>query len=62
MDVHKNARLTPAGRASLADRVAGGWPVKAATDAAGVSRRTAHKWLARHRPDHVIRQPAQPNC
>jgi len=49
MNVHKNARLTPSGRALLADRVASGWTVKAAAGAAGVSRRTAHKWLARHR-------------
>ena len=49
MNVHKNARLTPSGRALLADRVARGWTVKAAASAAGVSRRTAHKWLARHR-------------
>lgn len=49
MNVHKNARLTPSGRALLADRVAGGWTVKAAAGAAGVSRRTAHKWLTRHR-------------
>ena len=49
MNVHKNARLTPSGRALLADRVACGWTVKAAADAAGISRRTAHKWLARHR-------------
>ena len=49
MNIHKNARLTPAGRALLAERVAGGWSVKAAASAAGVSRRTAHKWLARHR-------------
>ena len=49
MNVHKNARLTPAGRALLADRVERGWAVKAAAQAAGVSRRTAHKWLARHR-------------
>ena len=49
MNVHKNARLTPAGRALLADRVEGGWPVKAAAEAAGISRRTASKWLDRHR-------------
>lgn len=49
MNVHKNARLTPSGRALLADRVASGWTVKAASAAAGISRRTAHKWLARHR-------------
>ena len=49
MNVHKNARLTPAGRALLADRVEHGWKVKAAAEAAGVSRRTCYKWLARHR-------------
>ena len=49
MNVHKNARLTPSGRALLAARVTGGWTVKAAALAAGVSARTAHKWMARHR-------------
>jgi acetyl esterase len=49
MNVHKNARLTPSGRALLANRVAAGWTVKAAALAAGVSLRTAHKWLSRHR-------------
>lgn len=49
MNVHKNARLTPSGRALLADRVLSGWRVKAAAEAAGVSVRTAHKWLCRHR-------------
>lgn len=44
MNVHNNARLTPSGRALLARRVERGWTVKAA--AAGVSVRTAHKWLA----------------
>ena len=49
MNVHKNARLTPSGRALLAHRVLSGWPVKAAAEAAGVSVRTAYKWLGRHR-------------
>ncbi|MBI5939883.1 MAG: hypothetical protein HY859_05595 [Caulobacterales bacterium] len=49
MNVHKNARLAPSGRAVLADRVAGGRTVGAAAGATGVSRRTAHKWLTRHR-------------
>jgi transposase InsO family protein len=49
MNLHKNARLTPSGRALLASRVADGWTVKAAAAAAGVSQRTAHKWLGRHR-------------
>jgi len=49
MNVHKNARLTPSGRALLAHRVLSGWRVKAAAEAAGVSVRTAYKWLGRHR-------------
>jgi len=49
MNVHKNARLTPSGRALLAKRVMSGWTVKAAAEAAGVSVRTAHKWMGRHR-------------
>jgi transposase InsO family protein len=49
MNVHKNARLTPSGRALLARRVSSGWPAKAAAEAAGVSLRTARKWIGRHR-------------
>jgi transposase InsO family protein len=49
MNVHKNARLTPAGRALLARRVSQGWTAKAAAEAAGVSVRTARKWISRHR-------------
>jgi transposase InsO family protein len=46
--LHRNARLTPVLRRLLVDRVReGGWRVKAAAEAAGVSRRTAHKWLKR---------------
>jgi transposase InsO family protein len=49
MNVHKNARLTEAGRVLLVKRIRSGWLVRAAADAAGVSRRTAHKWLDRDR-------------
>jgi transposase InsO family protein len=49
MNVHKNARLTPAGRALLARRVSQGWTARAAAEAAGVSLRTARKWIGRHR-------------
>jgi transposase InsO family protein len=49
MNVHKNARLTPSGRALLARRVSDGWTAKAAAEAAGVSLRTARKWIGRHR-------------
>lgn len=49
MNVHKNARLTPSGRALMAERMDQGWSVKAAAQAAGVSTVTAHKWRRRHR-------------
>ena len=49
MNSHKNARLTPLGRALLVDRVlVQGVSVSAAADAAGVSRRTARKWIKRY--------------
>ena len=49
MNVHKNARLTEAGRGLLVRRIKSGWPVRVAAEAAGISRRTAHKWLERDR-------------
>jgi transposase InsO family protein len=49
MNVHKNARLTPSGRALLAERMEQGWAVEAAAEAAGVSTVTAYKWRRRHR-------------
>ena len=49
MNVHKNARLTPAGRVLLVERIESGWPVAEAAAASGVSARTAHEWLRRHR-------------
>jgi transposase InsO family protein len=50
MNVHKNARLTPQGRALLVHRVRhDGWRVSDAAAAAGLSERQAFRWLARHR-------------
>ncbi|MEM8663314.1 MAG: IS481 family transposase [Pseudomonadota bacterium] len=50
MNVHKNARMTHHGRALLVRRVRQEhWRVADAASAAGVSVRTAYKWLARHR-------------
>jgi transposase InsO family protein len=50
MNVHKNARLTPLGRALLVSRIeVEGWPVSKAAQASGVSVRTAYRWLGRHR-------------
>ena len=45
---HARAKLTPAGRAALVDRVLGqGWPVARAAEAMNVSRATAYKWVRR---------------
>jgi len=50
VNIHKHARLTPAGRALLVRRVVeeGQSPASVAL-AAGVSRRTVYKWLERYR-------------
>ena len=48
MNLHKHARLTPRGRALLVERVLEqGLRVEEAAHAAGVSVRTAYKWLQR---------------
>jgi transposase InsO family protein len=48
MNSHKHARLTAKGRALLVGRVLDeDWTVAAASEAAGVSKRTGFKWLAR---------------
>lgn len=52
---HRNARLTPFGRLLLVQRMVDfRWPVPRAAQAAGVSRATAYKWLARYRAAGVI--------
>jgi transposase InsO family protein len=50
MKMHANARLSLKGRELLIDRVENaGWSLSAAAEAAGISDRTARKWIARHR-------------
>jgi len=52
MKLHANAALSPKGRQVLVDRVEReGWSVRAAAESAGVSERTAHKWLSRFRAE-----------
>jgi transposase InsO family protein len=52
MKLHANARLSLKGRELLVDRVEqAGWSLSAAAEAAGISERTARKWLARYRLD-----------
>ena len=54
MKTHANARLSLKGRELLVGRVqTAGWSLSAAAEAAGISDRTARKWLARYRVDGV---------
>jgi len=47
VNIHKNARLTPAGRLRAVARVKAGEPVRLVAAALGVSRQTVYKWVAR---------------
>ena len=52
MNTHANARLSLKGRELLIDRVENaGWSLIAAAEAAGISDRTARKWIARYRAE-----------
>jgi transposase InsO family protein len=67
MNVHQNARMTVHGRLLLVERVReDGWRVGDAALAAGVSERTAYKWLARHRAGGAAalhdRKPTPARC
>jgi DNA-binding CsgD family transcriptional regulator len=50
MNIHKNARLTPHGRALIVRQVASGQTPEATARAAGVGPRTVRKWVARFAP------------
>jgi transposase InsO family protein len=51
---HGKAKLTPAGRLLLVERIEqDGWPAAHAAAMAGVSRATAYKWLARWRSEGI---------
>src|SRR5437588_10028528 len=55
MKMHANARLSLKGRELLIDRVENaGWSLSAAASAAGISERTARKWIARHRAEGCV--------
>src|SRR4051794_41621878 len=51
MKLHANARTCPKSRRLIVDRVGAGWSLAEAAEAAGVSERTAAKWLARWRAE-----------
>jgi transposase InsO family protein len=49
MNVHENARQTPRGRVLMVEKIERGASVRQAAADAGVSERTAHRWLKRWR-------------
>jgi transposase InsO family protein len=46
--LHRNARLTPAGRLLLCQRIEAGWPVAHAAESMGISRDRAYVWWRRY--------------
>ena len=64
MKLHRNAKLSVKGRELLVERVENaGWSLTQAAEAAGVSDRTARKWLARYRaegPDGLLDRSSAP--
>jgi transposase len=55
MRLHANAPLGPKGRATMVRRVvAADWSLTQAAEAAGVSERTATKWVARYRREGEV--------
>jgi transposase len=64
MQMHANARLSLKGRELLVARVEdAGWSLSAAAEAAGISDRTARKWMTRHRaegPDGLLDRSSAP--
>ncbi|MDQ3983386.1 MAG: IS481 family transposase [Actinomycetota bacterium] len=64
MRLHRNAQLAPNGRLLLCQRVLEqGWSRNQAAEAAGVSERTASKWLGRYRAEGeqgLIDRPSTP--
>ncbi|HEY3827665.1 MAG TPA: IS481 family transposase [Solirubrobacteraceae bacterium] len=51
MKLHANARTCPKSRRLLVDRIDAGWSVMEAAEAAGITDRTARRWMARWRAE-----------
>jgi transposase InsO family protein len=51
MNLHANARTCPKSRQLLVDRIEAGWSVMEAAEAAGITDRTARRWLRRWREE-----------
>jgi transposase InsO family protein len=54
MKLHANARTCPKSRQLLVDRIDAGWSVMEAAEAAGITDRTARRWMARWRGEGAL--------
>jgi transposase InsO family protein len=54
MKLHANARTCPKSRRLLVERVEAGWSVMEAAEAAGISDRSARRWLKRWREEGAV--------
>jgi transposase len=64
MDVHKNAPLTPVGRATMVRRVIAGQTPKAVATSFGVCLKTVNKWVQRFQaegPAGLIDRSSRPH-
>ena len=59
MNIHQNARLTPAGRERLVRLARSGLSPKAVAETMGVCPKTVGKWVARFDDHHVERAPLE---
>ena len=63
--MHRNARLTPAGRLLLCQRIEAGWPVAHAAEAMGISRDRAYVWWRRYQAEGAAGledRSSRPHC
>ncbi len=60
--MHRNARLTPAGRLLLCQRIEAGWPVAHAAESMGISRDRAYVWWRRYQAEGVVGLEDRSSC
>jgi transposase InsO family protein len=60
--LHRNARLTPAGRLLLCQRIEAGWPVAHAAESMGMSRDRAYVWWRRYQAEGVAGLEDRSSC
>jgi len=60
--MHRNARLTPAGRLLLCERIEAGWPIAHAAESMGISRDRAYVWWHRYEAEGLAGLEDRSSC